>query len=128
MQSTGQTYSPAITQQFSSITNFGIGVERTFHEELSVYGSFKTDRSAYAPGSLTSISTWDIYHIQAGSSFNIRALEFTLGMGYGFGSDTVERIADFEGANDANDFQGEPAQREVTYRRLRFIFGFSFPL
>lgn len=40
----------------------------------------------------------------------------------------TERPVDFNGANEDNNFLGEPAQKEVTYRRLRFILGFAFPL
>jgi len=74
------------------------------------------------------VSNWNIFHVQAGSTFAIRALALTLGVGYSFGNDEIVRAVDFKNADESNGLVGEPTLNEVTFRRLKFLIGFQLPL
>ena len=66
------------------------------NDKFSIAGSFITDFSANDTNAETNIalSRWDIYHISAGSYFNIGSSEITLGLSYSFGNDVIRQIAD----------------------------------
>ena len=127
-QSTGDTISIDYSHELDQVFNIGIGVDYKFNEDVSVYGGFTTDFSAYISGSETklAITSWDIYHLTAGSTFTFYDINFTLGLGYSFGNDIVESIVDFSIANMDDQLLGEPGTDEVKYRRLKFMFGVSF--
>jgi long-subunit fatty acid transport protein len=88
-QSTDETFSKQITQQFKSIINAGIGLDYKLNDKVSLAGSFITDFSANDRSyqSSLSLSEWDIYHVSAGSYFKIGNSEITLGVSYSFGND-----------------------------------------
>ena len=96
-------------------------------EKLTFYGSFITDYSAAVANSQTNLalSTWDIYHLSGGAAFSIGRSEFTLGVNYAFGSDTYKRDNNRFGTN-VGELQGSILDgAKLTYRRLKFLLGFS---
>jgi hypothetical protein len=118
-----------VTSESKSVINVGIGLQHTINESFSVNISFTTDYSANVPDSDTNLSfaSWDIYHLMFGGSFKVLDSEFTLGLGYSFGSDKVRKsfIADPEPAVTSlsvSSFEGA----EFKYQTFKFVFGFSF--
>jgi hypothetical protein len=129
-QSYDTTLSTTVSHELKSVLNWGVGLEAFLSERFSGFGSFVTDYSAYVPQTETNLalSTWDIYHIAFGTVFSVGRAELTLGATYAFGSDNVERLADFSGASEDNQLRGEGDKTKLTYSRLKFIFGFSIQL
>ena len=113
-------------QEAKSVVNFGIGYQRTVGERLSYYGAFTTDFTfANKDDSATSsLSTWDIYHVSAGTSFMMGNVKLTVGAAYAFGSDVraISTVAVPPG--------GIPALTttplDVKFSRVRILFGFDF--
>jgi hypothetical protein len=116
-----------ITQQLKSVLNYGIGIEQYFGENFSCYGSFNTDFTARDPaGGNLSIASWNIYHIMTGANLRIKQSQFTLGIGYSFGSEKFRRNTIL--SDSAEDILASPLFEKTTfeYRSLRFLFGFTF--
>ena len=110
-----------------SVINIGLGYQHTFHERLSLYGSAITDRSAKIPGSPTPFATsnWNIYHITAGSSLTFWRLDMTLGLTFSFGQDQFDRAVSFDNENVNQIIEERLSLKDVYYRRLKVIIGFS---
>ena len=120
-QTTGDTVSIDWSQRWRSVTNWGLGIEHTFSETFRLYGSFFTDFSAIEqPYTETSISTatWDIYHVTAGSAFQISSIHLTVGLSFGFGDDSNRAFLGPAGTDTA----------DFTYRSLKLILGFGTTL
>lgn len=127
-QTTGDTIYIDYSHELDHVFNIGVGYDYEINEDLALYGSFTTDFSAFIHGSDTklAVTSWDIYHLTAGSTFAFYNINFTLGLGFSFGTDMVEPIVDFAAADLENLLQREPRMDEVKYRRLKFLFGVSF--
>lgn len=126
-QSTGETFTKKITQQLNSIINFGIGADYKLNDKVSFAGSFITDFSANDTNNEgnISLSRWDIYHISAGSYFNIGSSEITLGLSYSFGSDVIKQIAEI-GNPDSETQANVNTSADVKFTRIKILFGFIF--
>jgi hypothetical protein len=115
-----------LRQRARSVVNVGVGFERRAGERFSYYGAFTTDRTfaekSAEPGH--SLSTWDIFHVTAGTSLQVRQAKFTLGVAYAFGDDvrptTVVAIPP----------DGPPAVGQtpvdIHFSRLKVLIGFDF--
>jgi hypothetical protein len=119
-QSSGETISYDTVHAFDSVLNVAFGVEHRLENEIQLYGAFSTDFSALeeiseAQAALSSASTWDIYHLSGGATFQVVGQELTLGVTYSFGS---SRLGE-------NDLSLNP-DLGVTYRRLTFVIGAGF--
>ena len=121
-QSTGDTLTPRVTQQFRAVLNFGVGVEQRLGPTTSGYASFRTDRSASTPGAETdvSVSSWNIYFVTVGASFRLVNSDVTLGAGYGFGSQSIPQNPPEGGGGVL------PSSLDVTYRNYRLFFALGF--
>jgi hypothetical protein len=76
-------------QEAKSVVNFGVGYERQVSERFGVYGAFTTDftfNNKHDAGT-NSLSTWDIFHVTAGTSVMVGSTKLTMGAAYAFGSD-----------------------------------------
>ena len=76
-QSSGDTVTLQYTNAAKAVTNWGFGVEHKLEGRTTLYGGFITDRSAYEfdpDNFLTTISSWDIYHLAVGSTFALKSL------------------------------------------------------
>ncbi len=126
-QSTGEYFTKEISQQLKSIINAGIGIDYKINDRFSIAGSFITDFSANDTNaeSNISMSRWDIYHISAGSYFNIGSSEITLGLSYSFGSDVIKQIADI-GNPDTGTGNKLNTTSDVKFTRIKVLFGFIF--
>jgi hypothetical protein len=115
-----------LRQQARSVVNVGVGFQRGVSERFSYYGAFTTDRTfaekSAEPGH--PLSTWDIYHLTAGTSLQVRQAKFTLGVAYAFGGDV--RPASVVAVPPG----GPPAVGEtpvdVSFSRLKVLIGFDF--
>jgi hypothetical protein len=118
-----------VVQSLKSVTNFGVGVQRTFSERLEFYASVITDLSATnLTDSDISITTWDIHHVMAGALFRLWRSEITIGVGYAFGSDDVKQKVDFSTAHENNLLLGERSRQTSHYNQMTVLVGFSiFP-
>ncbi len=124
-QSTGDTLRVEIAQELKSVLNFGVGVEHVFNPRFSLSGSFRTDNSAIRGEGRTDVSaaTWNLYFLTVGTSFKLGGGEFTLGLAYGFGSETTD---EFFGEADDEIIGDLPADAHLQFRTARFILAFSF--
>jgi hypothetical protein len=124
-QSSGAELVKEITQELSSVINYGIGVEYDFGGQLAVYASLITDYSAAIPynSSDISVSTWYIFHLTAGSSFTLRRSEYTLGLTYSFGDHDINRPVNID-PDEPPYSQDDKAN--LKYMRLKFILAYSF--
>jgi hypothetical protein len=115
-----------LRQQAASVVNFGLGFQRNVGERFSYYGAFTTDRT-YADKQSTggpSISTWDIYHVSAGTSLQVLQAKFTLGIAYAFGGD--ERMLGVVMVPPQSPPQLGQAPIDVSFSRLKVLIGFDF--
>jgi hypothetical protein len=115
-----------LRQQARSVTNFGIGYQRNVSERFSYYSAFTTDFT-YADkhdSSGHSISTWDIYHVTAGTSLVVRGVKLTLGVAYEFGSDSRTTSAIL--LPPGGEPEVGPVPIDVKYSRLKALLGFDF--
>lgn len=126
-QSKGEYFTREISQQLKSIINAGIGFDYKLNDKFSIAGSFITDFSANDTNAETNIalSRWDIYHISAGSYFNIGSSEITIGLSYSFGNDVIRQIADI-GNPDSGTGSKLNTTSDVKFTRLKVLFGFIF--
>ena len=121
-QTTGDTISIDVTHKWDSVLNWGVGVEQGLGKAVHLYGAFFTDKSAMIEGeqAATALATWDIYHFTTGVALDLQAVDFSLGLSWGWGDDTLRQIVDLTGE--------ELTERNVTYRSLKLIFGLSIGL
>ncbi len=126
-QSTGESFTKEINQQLKSIINAGIGIDYKLNDRFSLAASFITDYSANDTNaeSNISLSRWDIYHISAGSYFNIGSSEITLGLSYSFGNDVIRQIANI-GNPDTGTGDKLNTTSDVKFTRIKVLFGFIF--
>lgn len=109
-----------------SVVNVGFGFQRNVNERFSYYAAFTTDRTFAEKGAAAanSLSTWDVYHLTAGTSLRVRQVKFTLGVAYASGRD--ERPATVIVVPPG----GPPAVGEtpvdIGFRRLKVLIGFDF--
>jgi hypothetical protein len=113
-------------QQAKSVVNFGVGYQRTLSERFAYYAAFTTDHTfASKDDSATnSLSTWDIYHVTAGTSFVVGSVKLTMGGAYAFGSDvrSITTLVVPPGGPPALT----PTPLDVKFSRLRVLVGFDF--
>ena len=110
-----------------SLVNWGAGIERRIGPRSSAFASFSSDYSS-TPHSESDIAfgDWDSYLVTGGVTIPVGASEFTLGLGYGFGSGSADRFAKL---NDSplvsgaveTDFEAASTR----YRNFRLIVGFT---
>jgi hypothetical protein len=115
-----------LNHQARSVVNFGAGYQRTVSERFSYYAAFTTDFTfANKDESGTnSLSTWDIYHLTAGTSVVVGTVKLTMGAAYAFGSDqrSVSTLVVPPGGPPALT----PTPLDVKFSRLRVLLGFDF--
>jgi hypothetical protein len=125
-QSSGDTIQNEINQEFLNVLNAGIGFDYKLNEKVSLSVSFITDFSANIESlkSNISLSKWNIYHVSAGSNFEIGKAEITLGLSFCSGTDTIGYNANFENPGNIGNNLRQVA--DVKYSRLNVLFGFVF--
>jgi hypothetical protein len=118
----------AVDQALRSIINVGLGVEYRARERFTVFGSAFTDFSAYDDRSDVALSTWDIWHLSGGASFAAVGVDVTLGLNYGFGSDTVLLESPLSAIYPESELVSRTVETDVRYDSLTFTLGFDLAL
>jgi hypothetical protein len=115
-----------LRQKAKSVVNFGVGYERKVSERLAVYGAFTTDFTFNdkEDSGTNSLSTWDIYHVTAGTSLMVGHVKLTMGAAYAFGSDT-RTVATVVVPPSGRPVL-TPSPLDVSYHRFRVLVGFDF--
>ena len=127
-QTEGDTLRNEATHAADAIFNAGIGIEQILNPKVSLFGAFRTDASSFVPydGRQVSFSTWDIYHLSAGSGFTIGRFDLTLGFSYSFGDNDVTQPFDL---SDPTASTISPVgTRGVTYQRFKVLAGLNVGL
>jgi hypothetical protein len=89
-QSSGQTMTNEVVQEFKAVVNYGVGMDHRFGPKLSAYGSFRTDRTPLPDSSAANatMSHFDLWHVTGGTSFSWLNADLVLGGEVAFGSRT----------------------------------------
>jgi hypothetical protein len=113
-------------QQAKSVVNFGLGFEHKVNERFACYGAFTTDYTFNdeGVGGTNSVSTWDIYHLTAGTSFVVRGSKLTIGAAYAFGSDGRSISTLYVPPGGLPVLTSWPL--EVKYSQIRVLVGIDF--
>lgn len=129
-QSTGDTLSNPLTHELQEVLNYGIGIDFAMREHFTLYGSFATDFSGAVPGTETNlaITKLDVYNVAAGAAFTVARWELTLGGAYAFGSDEFGRALNFAQSDEDNPVAESLRNANLSYRRIKLMFGFSYKL
>jgi hypothetical protein len=129
-QSTGDTISAKLTHELDKVLNYGIGIEHSFGEHTTGFGSFVTDFSGAVSGTTTnlSIANWDIYHFAAGAAFTVGRWELTLGAVYASGNEGIKRAFNLPELDQDSLLVDKFSGSKVFYQRVKLLFGFSFEL
>jgi hypothetical protein len=115
-----------LRHEADSVVNFGLGFQRKVSSRFSYYAAFTTDFTfAQKNDSATnSLSTWDIFHLSAGTSVMVRDVKLTMGGAYAFGSDERPITTVNVPLGGLPVLTQTPA--DVKYSRLRLMVGFDF--
>jgi len=122
---TGEPLDVNLRQEFDPVLNIAIGWQQRFHETLEGYAGLRTDFSAKPADakSVFPLSSWNIYHLSGGATFDLGRSHFTLGAVFAWGRSDEERIIAGEGED------GEAPQFDIAthmkYFRATLILGFS---
>jgi hypothetical protein len=116
-QSSGETVHYDTTYDADSVLNAAFGLEHRFENDVQFYAAFSTDFTA-APvrsSSNSSLASWDIYHVSAGSTFAVSGQELTVGLIYSFGSSSI-----------GENVLGLNPSLGISYRRFTCVLGVGF--
>jgi len=124
-QGSGEIKTNDLTHEAASIINYGIGLDYFVNEKFIISGSFVTDFSAQVKNTATNLSppsSWNIFHLSAGSTFWIAKSEITVGLGYSFGSEIIQNDIDLTPPSAGE----EPTLRnlELSFTRIKLLLGF----
>jgi len=125
-QGSGDILTNDLTYEAQSVTNFGFGIDYFRSEKLILSAAFTTDFSARVPNTETNLvqgSTWDLYHVSAGSTFLIGDSKFTLGLAFAFGADTINNSIDLTPSPE--DGVNSTRTNEVQFNSIQVLFGFE---
>lgn len=106
----------------AAVTNWALGLEYEISKTFSGYLSYFTDNSSVdddleATG--LSIVPIDIQTLTVGTDFVIRAARFTLGVGYGWGSEIDRELTNLLKRED------ESFEATYVYQSIKLLFGFE---
>jgi hypothetical protein len=109
-----------------SVVNFGLGYQRKVSERFECYGAFTSDYTFADKddAGANSLSTWDIYHVTAGTSLLLGSVKLTMGAAYAFGSDNRSISTLYVPPGGTPVLTASPL--DVKYSRIRVLVGFDF--
>lgn len=85
----------ALTAQYRSLINWGVGVQHRFDEHWNAYAAFRTDLTSIPTGvkSVGTLVNWNLYHANVGVQASIGRAAVILGLDMAWGSqDGVDTI------------------------------------
>ena len=114
----------------SSVLNFGVGIKHTLNPNFSIYGSVFKNDSSHDPNfnSKYSLSTYDIFHLLAGTAFKYKTLDLILGFGYAFGSATLDPLGAVVDPTGVATASGGSQSAEISYNNYKIVFAFSITI
>ncbi|MCL7981343.1 MAG: hypothetical protein M8862_02370 [marine benthic group bacterium] len=124
-QTGGESIDPSVYLEMKPVMNVALGAEHQFDENLTGYGSFRTDFSgAESPiPTETTFAIWDLYHIGAGVQANVKRSDFTLGLVYSRGSATRPSPLTGLGFGDGQGILS--SETGYTFSRITLLLGFQ---
>jgi hypothetical protein len=102
-----------------SVVNFGAGLEHRVGDTTTVYGGVARNNSPWRDQSET-IASWDLTDVTGGVSFERLGARVALGVGYAWGSETIEPVITPPGPSEPAS-----ASADAKYHRWTFSVGFS---
>ena len=118
-----------------SVVNIAIGYEYEIKPNLILSASIRTngsyfDRVLYATtGIKADVTTWNIYHFTAGTTFAKGRSKMTLGLLYSMGKDNSRlEQGSFEKPTEVNFIQGSSTITKATYSSIGLLLGYTFAL
>ena len=125
--SAGKVLNNSAVQELDAVTNYGIGVEHVLSSKVQLFASYITNFSALPEktDANMAIATWDINQLTGGGNFIFKGVEFTVGLEYGFGRNSIDRLQ-FNGGGATGELAFEAGSQEVRFRRLEGFLGFTF--
>jgi hypothetical protein len=127
-QTSGDTLSPVVTGGMKEVFNYGFGLDYRFHDKFSLYGGFTTDRTGWMQDVNTTITGWDLYHVTLGSAFRAIDIDWTIGLGYSWGSEDFSLTMDYAGDDGSEGvIDPEGLDSRMEYNKIKLILGFAFP-
>lgn len=109
-------------QEQTDALNWALGLEYSFTTDFSAYLSYFTDRSTVDESTeraSLSIVPIDISTVTLGADFPVGPARFTLGAGYGWGSEVDRELTDLLRQDD------ETLEAAYVYRSIKLLFGFA---
>lgn len=127
-QSDGVIYRNEITHELDDVLNFGLGIEHILNKSITFYGSIRTDFSAKKPGSDTTLTVtdWDLYHFMVGTTFRFKKTQWTLGLGYSWGSREKKKDPSIDDPYEKYKIRNFLGDWDFRYDSVSILFGFSF--
>jgi hypothetical protein len=135
-QSTGEEIDYIFYDEARPVFNYGMGLELTFTEVLSMYLSYSSDHSSvptdikrllsFSNESANSTFRADINHAGAGFILKLKRADITLGTTAAWSTESIPRPIDFPDQGEDGIFDSNETA-DIRWSRWRFIFSFSFP-
>ena len=87
-QTGGDPIPMALTAQYRSLFNWGIGIRQTLSKNINGYAAFRTDLTSIPPGvqSVGTLINWDLLHVNVGIQGKIGPAAIVLGFDTSWGS------------------------------------------
>jgi hypothetical protein len=85
----------ALTAQYRSLVNFGVGLEHKFSDHWKGYAAYRTDKTSIPPGipSVGTLINWNLQHANLGTQATIGRAAIILGLDMAWGSqDGVQTV------------------------------------
>ncbi len=125
-QTGGEPLENDIVADFSSVFNWGLGLEQSIGSAMLFLG-VNTDRAAGNPDappvSAGSLTTYDLLHYSVGGSFRLGRSEFMLGLGFAKGSQPFPQVLDIIEVADAIDLP--TATVDFRYSQWTIVLGYE---
>lgn len=115
------------------VLNVSVGYEYRLNESVSFLTSFRTNNSyfdedlANVVGIKPDLSSWNIYHFTAGSTFRIGRSSIAVGFMTGFGTDKHrEQEGNLAEPKESNFLRGATTITKANYNSFGFLLGYSY--
>lgn len=115
------------------VFNVAVGYEHTFDENFGITAGFRTNFSSYDPEVKNNarrniqpqLTTWNIYYSTIGFTLKNARNDLTLGLQFGYGSNTQSELVNFSDLEEGDLLQGVLQNVKASYKSLGFIFGYN---
>lgn len=116
-----------------SVINVAFGYEYALKPNVILSASFRTNQSYFdkdlnkSVGLKSEVTTWNINHFAAGSTFTRGRSKMTVGLLYSKGTDkSREQLGNLENPSEDNFLQGSTTITKATYSSIGLLLGYTF--